>query len=240
MLSYHSRLIHFKVRIGPIRRGWLLTTRVFSSSTPQASLEQTQLESATGFIAVDKPMGWSSHDVVNKVRATLQRAHRKCDTGEVPSSSSSSSSSSSRTPLPHSTPHEQKKRTIKQSKHKRKRWRPRVGHGGTLDPLATGILVLGVGRKACAALAEHLAGPKSYAAAATFGIGTDTLDIEGKIMERCDWRSVDHASLAQSLDQFRGERVLQVRHPFPPPPNLLRDSLGFGLVPLVHYLHVSY
>ena len=49
----------------------------------------------------------------------------------------------------------------------------KVGHGGTLDPMATGLLVIGVG-KGCRALEGYLKGAKSYAAVAQLGSETDT------------------------------------------------------------------
>lgn len=49
----------------------------------------------------------------------------------------------------------------------------KVGHGGTLDPMATGLLVIGVG-KGCRALEGYLRGAKSYAAVAQLGSETDS------------------------------------------------------------------
>ena len=57
----------------------------------------------------------------------------------------------------------------------------KVGHGGTLDPLASGVLVIGVG-EGCRRLADFLKGPKSYRATAKFGVHYDTLDITGKLL----------------------------------------------------------
>jgi tRNA pseudouridine55 synthase len=55
----------------------------------------------------------------------------------------------------------------------------KVGHAGTLDPLATGVLVLGVGR-ATKALQGFTADDKEYTAEVTLGVETDTLDAEGR------------------------------------------------------------
>jgi tRNA pseudouridine55 synthase len=59
----------------------------------------------------------------------------------------------------------------------------RVGHAGTLDPMATGVLVVCVG--AATRIIEYLrTDPKVYEAAVTFGIETDTQDITGNVMRR--------------------------------------------------------
>ena len=59
--------------------------------------------------------------------------------------------------------------------------RLKVGHGGTLDPLASGVLVIGMG-DGCKQLANFLKGPKSYRATAKFGLHYDTLDITGNLL----------------------------------------------------------
>lgn len=61
----------------------------------------------------------------------------------------------------------------------------RVGHTGTLDPMATGVLPILIGRSAKAS--EYLtAEDKGYVAQITLGITTDTEDISGKILTKCD------------------------------------------------------
>lgn len=60
---------------------------------------------------------------------------------------------------------------------------PKVGHGGTLDPMATGLLPVLVG--SCTKLASHITfADKEYEAEVHFGIATDTLDAEGRILEQ--------------------------------------------------------
>lgn len=66
----------------------------------------------------------------------------------------------------------------------RRRLRTRkVGHGGTLDPDATGVLVLGIGR-ATRLLSFNQSAPKRYRAKALFGLVTSTQDASGEIIER--------------------------------------------------------
>lgn len=79
----------------------------------------------------------------------------------------------------------------------------RVGHSGTLDPLATGVLPIFIGNatKACDMLPDD---NKSYIADFKFGLTTDTLDISGKVIEKFD-KKVYIEDIIKSLDNFRGD-----------------------------------
>ena len=79
----------------------------------------------------------------------------------------------------------------------------KIGHTGTLDPMATGVLPLLLGRAAKAAdLLPDTA--KEYRAAFRFGERTDTGDVTGKTVET-DSRAVSRNSLDLALDGFRGQ-----------------------------------
>jgi len=80
----------------------------------------------------------------------------------------------------------------------------RVGHGGTLDPLADGVLVLALGR--ATRLLEYLsASRKAYRAEVTLGVTTDTYDAEGEVLaERPVPPDLTLADLDSALDAFRG------------------------------------
>ncbi len=73
----------------------------------------------------------------------------------------------------------------------------RIGHTGTLDPFASGLLVLCAGR--ATRLAEYITGmDKGYEAVACLGIETDTLDLSGEVTSMNDrWRSIDSSSLEE-------------------------------------------
>lgn len=87
----------------------------------------------------------------------------------------------------------------------KKRFRlPWIGHGGSLDPLATGLLVMLLG-KATARAGLLLAGDKEYLAAARLGIATDTQDATGRVLSERDPSSVTRGALQTALDSFRGE-----------------------------------
>jgi tRNA pseudouridine55 synthase len=84
----------------------------------------------------------------------------------------------------------------------------KVGHGGTLDPMAEGVLVLGIG-SGTKLLGDYLAGSKGYHAVALLGQATDTLDATGTVTETVDCSQITVAQLQGSLEKFRGE-ILQV------------------------------
>ena len=110
-----------------------------------------------GILLVDKPAGWTSHDVVAKLRGVL---------GER-----------------------------------------RMGHSGTLDPMATGLLVVFAGR-ATRAVSFSENHTKCYEAHLRLGLTTDTQDTTGTVLSRSE-RAVSRAELEAVLPQFRGD-ILQV------------------------------
>jgi len=106
-----------------------------------------------GMLIVDKPQGWTSHDVVKKTRNLLGGA--------------------------------------------------KVGHTGTLDPIATGILVLLVGK--ATKMARYFENDdKRYLAEVTFGRSTDTFDSMGTTMSTGDPGSVDMTALRDVIASFEG------------------------------------
>ena len=110
-----------------------------------------------GIVIIDKPAGWTSQDVVSKLRGAL---HTK-----------------------------------------------RIGHGGTLDPMATGVLPVFVGRATRGVeFFEHA--EKTYETTLRLGLTTDTEDISGTVLTEQD-AFVTGDQLEQVLQQFRGE-ILQV------------------------------
>ena len=106
-----------------------------------------------GLLLVDKPSGWTSHDVVARIR-------RVCGTR-------------------------------------------RVGHAGTLDPMATGVLVLGVG-KATKLLTFLVGCDKGYAATVRLGESTVTDDAEGDVVASADASDVSRAALDAAVAGLTG------------------------------------
>ena len=110
--------------------------------------------SRSGVVVIDKPSGWTSHQVVGRVRRLA--GTRK------------------------------------------------VGHAGTLDPMATGVLVVGIDR--ATRLLGRLAGTdKDYAATIRLGIATLTDDAEGEVTAAPGTAGLDPAAVAAALPRFRGE-----------------------------------
>lgn len=79
----------------------------------------------------------------------------------------------------------------------------RIGHSGTLDPMATGLLVVFVGR-ATRAVEFAEADSKKYIAGLRLGLSTDTQDTTGNILKTCDTLP-SRPDLEQALEAFKGE-----------------------------------
>jgi tRNA pseudouridine55 synthase len=80
-----------------------------------------------------------------------------------------------------------------------------VGHTGTLDPFASGLLLLCVGQST--RLAEYLGGwPKEYAARARLGVQTTTDDLQGEVLsESPEWEGLSRDEVSSALTTFLGE-----------------------------------
>ncbi|UIJ36597.1 tRNA pseudouridine(55) synthase TruB [Allobranchiibius sp. GilTou73] len=107
-----------------------------------------------GLLLVDKPAGWTSHDVVARCRRLAGTR--------------------------------------------------RVGHAGTLDPMATGLLLIGIGR--ATKLLTFLVGcDKTYTATVRLGQCTVTDDAEGDVVESLGARNVDPAELERAVASLTGD-----------------------------------
>ena len=106
-----------------------------------------------GIVIIDKPMGWTSQDVVSKLRGALKTR--------------------------------------------------RIGHGGTLDPMATGVLPVFVGRGTRGVeFFEHA--EKTYEATLRLGVTTDTEDTSGTVLEEKKVH-ISEAEILEILPRFRGK-----------------------------------
>src|SRR5688572_7738863 len=110
---------------------------------------------ASGFLVVDKPAGWTSHDVVDAARGWFGTR--------------------------------------------------RVGHLGTLDPLATGVLPLAI--RGATKLVPYVQNrDKGYAGAIRLGVVTDTLDAEGRVLRESAGPWPDEARVEEAMSTFLGEQ----------------------------------
>ena len=82
----------------------------------------------------------------------------------------------------------------------------KVGHTGTLDPMATGVLVVCVG--AATKLVEHFTcKDKVYEAKVKLGIKTDTADITGNVIEECEVKQIDKKLVAEVMKKIIGKQL---------------------------------
>ena len=81
----------------------------------------------------------------------------------------------------------------------------RIGHSGTLDPMATGLLVVFLGR-ATRAVSFAEGDEKTYEAALRLGLVTDTQDVTGRVLSQTEAR-VTEAALETALARFRGRQM---------------------------------
>ena len=94
--------------------------------------------------------------------------------------------------------HNQRKR------RREKQIQVKIGHGGTLDPLATGVLITGVG-KGTKALQNFLLCTKTYEAVVLFGASTDSYDRVGKILKKAPYEHITREMVEEALKQYRGK-----------------------------------
>ena len=84
----------------------------------------------------------------------------------------------------------------------------KVGHGGTLDPMATGVLVIGIGQ-ATRLLTYITAGSKAYDATIRFGVAMTTDDAQGQPISIAGCEQLDREALESAMASLRGE-IMQV------------------------------
>lgn len=114
--------------------------------------------------SIDKPLGWTSFDVVKRLRGAVQR-----------------------------------RLGVKKFK---------IGHAGTLDPLASGVLLICTGR-ATKQIDRLQSGDKEYVADLALGATTPSFDLETEIDARYPFGHIDRELIAKTLDAFRGH-IMQV------------------------------
>lgn len=92
---------------------------------------------------------------------------------------------------------------------KRKYGDLKMGHAGTLDPLASGLLVVAVG-KTTKEISRYMKLPKTYEVEILFGKRTTTGDLDGKILEEKDVSSFDFKEIEKAILSLKGENILPV------------------------------
>ena len=83
----------------------------------------------------------------------------------------------------------------------------KVGHAGTLDPFASGLLVICVGRPATRLISQFMDGEKVYEAVLQLGVETETQDPEGEVIARREVPPLNDKNVADCLAGFQGEQL---------------------------------
>jgi len=81
----------------------------------------------------------------------------------------------------------------------------KIGHAGTLDPFATGLLILGIGREFTKKLSIFQKKDKEYVATLRLGAESDTFDRDGKIVEKPVEKIPEKEEIEKVLKSFLGE-----------------------------------
>ncbi|KAJ4249460.1 pseudouridine synthase pus4 [Fusarium torreyae] len=82
----------------------------------------------------------------------------------------------------------------------------KIGHGGTLDPLATGVLILGIG-SATKSLPQFLECTKTYETIVVFGAATDTYDRVGRILTKRPYEHITREKVEEEIAKFKGRQT---------------------------------
>jgi len=122
------------------------------------SLPETYIDGAV--LCIDKPLTWTSFDVVNKVRKSL--------------------------------------------KYYMGIQKIKVGHAGTLDPLATGLMIICTG-KATKQIIQYQDLDKEYQAQIRLGATTPSFDLETEVDHTFPWEHITQGLVDQALEEFTGE-----------------------------------
>lgn len=85
----------------------------------------------------------------------------------------------------------------------------KVGHAGTLDPLATGLLVVCIGRPATRLISQIMDGEKQYEGTIHLGVETETQDGEGEIVAKKEIGQIESVDVEKVLAKFQGT-IMQV------------------------------
>ncbi|MBP7992231.1 MAG: tRNA pseudouridine(55) synthase TruB [Candidatus Magasanikbacteria bacterium] len=80
----------------------------------------------------------------------------------------------------------------------------KIGHAGTLDPFATGLLIVGIGRESTKRLEEFKNFEKEYEVDLKFGFTSSTYDCDGEITAQPHVRAIERTELAKVLEKYQG------------------------------------
>lgn len=122
-------------------------------------------------LLINKPLGWTSFQVVNKLRYSITKNHQK---------------------------------TLSQNDTGKKKIK--VGHAGTLDPLATGLLIICVGKET-KNIDQYMATQKEYTGSICLGSTTPSYDKETEVNETFDIQHITNDMIIKNAESFLGEQL---------------------------------
>ncbi|KAK9239836.1 pseudouridine synthase [Lipomyces kononenkoae] len=171
-----STPVHLLLKIKPRSPQLSSTTRAIDSY--KANNPRTPPTPMSGTFAVYKPAGVSSASFMETVQRKMEADPDFINTNMT--------------------------REERQKRKRRKMPKVKMGHGGTLDPAADGVLVLGV-NEGTKRLGEYLNCSKTYEVIAHFGCSTSTYDAEGTVLDCHTTPDLTTDMIEQVLQHFRGE-----------------------------------
>ncbi|KDQ60980.1 hypothetical protein JAAARDRAFT_31980 [Jaapia argillacea MUCL 33604] len=140
----------------------------------------------SGLFAIAKPSGPPSMTVINEIKHLIGNSKLFVEAGKLKEAQ------------------DNRKNKGKGGRGRSAREAVKIGQGGTLDPLADGVLVVGVG-KGTKKLGDFLDCVKEYRTTCLLGCETDTYDSEGAQVRLAPWRHVTREKVESMLDKFRGD-----------------------------------
>jgi tRNA pseudouridine55 synthase len=175
----------------------IISSRFISKRSPLLHDDDDEMSSSSssraqpleGLLAINKPTGISSAEALRRLQKLFKPSSIFAATLQAEKEKREQES------------HNQRNRRKKQSA---KRVDVKIGHGGTLDPMASGVLIAGIGA-GTKKLQDFLVCTKTYEATAMFGAGTDTYDSEGKVIAWANWEGITREKVEEALGQFRGD-----------------------------------
>lgn len=81
----------------------------------------------------------------------------------------------------------------------------KIGHAGTLDPIASGLLIVAIGRESTKRLSHFMNLEKEYLASVYLGKNTDTYDREGKIVSEYSGKDIEIKEIKKAISSFIGQ-----------------------------------
>lgn len=141
-----------------------------------------------GVFAINKPTGRSSAQIVRDLQTHFNPSELFAPWIQI------------ETRAREKEQHNQRQRRRKSNK----KVQVKIGHGGTLDPLATGVLIAGIG-KGTKELGNFLLCTKTYETIVLFGAATDTYDKDGKLLKRAPYEHITREMVEQGLAKYRGK-----------------------------------